>query len=168
MPNLAAALTPHYPDEMARWVGHFCRRPGDPNHDAARSITRGIKDEFVYTRRNEKGIQSPNETLQSRRGSCRDFAVLMMEATGAWSGGSFRQRLYLCAAFPASGRARRRCNACVDAGLPAGCRVGRFDPTNSLIGNRNLIRVAVAWDPAQRCRSGAPLSVRPLPFSAWT
>jgi transglutaminase-like putative cysteine protease len=24
-----------------------------------------------------------------------------------------------------------------------------FDPTNSIIGNRNLIRVAVAWDPAQ-------------------
>ena len=23
-----------------------------------------------------------------------------------------------------------------------------FDPTNSMIGNRNLIRVAVAWDPA--------------------
>ncbi len=24
-----------------------------------------------------------------------------------------------------------------------------FDPTNSIVGNRNLIRVAVAWDPAQ-------------------
>ena len=23
-----------------------------------------------------------------------------------------------------------------------------FDPTNSIVGNRNLIRVAVAWDPA--------------------
>ena len=24
-----------------------------------------------------------------------------------------------------------------------------FDPTNSIVGNRNLIRVAVAWDPKQ-------------------
>jgi transglutaminase-like putative cysteine protease len=24
-----------------------------------------------------------------------------------------------------------------------------FDPTNSIVGNRNLIRVAVAWDPRQ-------------------
>jgi transglutaminase-like putative cysteine protease len=24
-----------------------------------------------------------------------------------------------------------------------------FDPTNSIVGNRNLIRVAVAWDPGQ-------------------
>ena len=47
------------------------------------SITRAIRDEFVYTRRHEKGIQSPQETLQRRRGSCRDFAVLMMEATRA-------------------------------------------------------------------------------------
>ncbi len=28
-----------------------------------------------------------------------------------------------------------------------------FDPTNSIIGNRNLIRVAVAWDPAQALAS---------------
>ena len=35
-----------------------------------RSITLAIKDEFVYTRRSEKGIQSPHETLQRRRGSC--------------------------------------------------------------------------------------------------
>jgi hypothetical protein len=24
-----------------------------------------------------------------------------------------------------------------------------FDPTNNIVGNRNLIRVAVAWDPQQ-------------------
>ena len=44
------------------------------------SMTRGIKEEFVYVRRSEKGVQSPGETLRRRSGSCRDFAVLMMEA----------------------------------------------------------------------------------------
>ena len=44
------------------------------------AMTRGIKDEFTYVRRSEKGVQSPDETLQRRSGSCRDFAVLMMEA----------------------------------------------------------------------------------------
>ena len=43
-------------------------------------MTRGIKDEFVYVRRSEKGVQSPDDTLRRRSGSCRDFAVLMMEA----------------------------------------------------------------------------------------
>ena len=32
--------------------------------------------------------------------------------------------------------------------LPGAGSIG-FDPTNSIIGNRNLIRVAVAWDPGQ-------------------
>ena len=44
------------------------------------SMTRGIKEEFTYLRRIEKGVQSPGETLRRRSGSCRDFAVLMMEA----------------------------------------------------------------------------------------
>ena len=44
-------------------------------------MTLGIRQDFRYTRRTEKGVQSPDETLQSRCGSCRDFAVLMMEAT---------------------------------------------------------------------------------------
>jgi hypothetical protein len=31
-----------------------------------------------------------------------------------------------------------------------------FDPTNNIIGNRNLIRVAVAWAPNRFCRCGVP------------
>ena len=34
--------------------------------DLLRSMTLGIKKDFVYTRRSEKGVQSPSETLQSR------------------------------------------------------------------------------------------------------
>ena len=45
-----------------------------------RSMTRGIRDQFIYTRRIEKGVQPPEETLRNRRGSCRDFAVLFAEA----------------------------------------------------------------------------------------
>ena len=46
-------------------------------------------------------------------------------------------------------RAGRRRDARMDAGLSAGRGWVDFDPTNSIIGNRNLIRVAVAWDPKQ-------------------
>ena len=84
-PNLARALAHHYPsEEVARWVRQFLDPSGPiETMRLLRSITRGIKDTFVYTRRSEQGIQSPQETLQRRRGSCRDFAVLMMEATRA-------------------------------------------------------------------------------------
>ncbi len=39
-----------------------------------------IHTEFSYQRRDEMGVQSPGETLRKRMGSCRDFAVLYMEA----------------------------------------------------------------------------------------
>ena len=35
---------------------------------------------FVYRRREAKGIQQPLETLRLGHGSCRDFALLMIEA----------------------------------------------------------------------------------------
>jgi len=90
----------HYPSEdVARWVRQFLDPSGTiETMSLLRSITRAIKDAFVYTRRSEKGIQSPQETLQRRRGSCRDFACTDDGSDAcAWSGGSFRQWVYLCA-----------------------------------------------------------------------
>jgi transglutaminase-like putative cysteine protease len=37
----------------------------------------------------------------------------------------------------------------MDAGLLPGAGWIDFDPTNSIVGNRNLIRVASAWSPDQ-------------------
>ncbi len=112
------------------------------------SMTRGIKEEFVYIRRAERGVQSPAETLERRSGSCRDFAVLMIEAV---------RSLGLAARFvsgyivPADGRPRvpvvgeGSTHGWVQAYLPGAGWID-FDPTNNIVGNRNLIRVAVAWD----------------------
>ena len=58
---------------VSRPVG-FDRHDGDASSDDA-----GIRDEITYVRRHEKGVQTPDQTLASRRGSCRDLAVLMME-----------------------------------------------------------------------------------------
>ena len=43
-------------------------------------MTRTIKDSFEYKGRTAAGTQSPVETLEKNTGSCRDFALLMMEA----------------------------------------------------------------------------------------
>src|ERR1700722_16449451 len=81
LPNLTRALVQHYPSEdVKHWVRQFL----DPSGTTAtmtllRRITLAIKEDFVYVRRSEKGVQNPTETLKSRQGSCRDFAVLMME-----------------------------------------------------------------------------------------
>ncbi len=43
-------------------------------------LTTHIYQTFRYRRREEKGVQSPAETLENNSGSCRDFATLFMEA----------------------------------------------------------------------------------------
>ena len=149
-PNLARALAHHYPsDEVARWVRQFLDPSGTiETMSLLRSITLAIKDEFVYTRRSEKGIQSPHETLQRRRGSCRDLAVLMMEATRSLGLAARFVSGYLFVPHVDSGSAvgGGATHAWMQVYLPGAGWVD-FDPTNSIIGNRNLIRVAVAWDP---------------------
>src|SRR5262249_49426923 len=49
------------------------------------TLTHGIKEGFTYTRRAEHGTQEPVATVRIGRGSCRDFAVLMIESV-RWLG----------------------------------------------------------------------------------
>jgi transglutaminase-like putative cysteine protease len=147
-PDLTGALTRQYPsDDLTAWTARFLPGGRNTTMGLLLAMTRGIKDEFRYLRRVEKGVQSPAETLRRRSGSCRDFAVLMMEAA---------RSLGLAARFvsgyifvPSSGRdtvvGGGATHAWMQAYLPGAGWVD-FDPTNDIVGNRNLIRVAVAWD----------------------
>jgi transglutaminase-like putative cysteine protease len=151
LPNLGPALVHHYPsDEVRRWAVQFLDPSGTTGTmNLLRAITLGIRKDFVYTRRSEKGVQSPSETLDSRRGSCRDFAVLMMEAVRSLGLAARFVSGYIVpyqdgAATLGSGST----HAWMQTYLPGAGWID-FDPTNSIIGNRNLIRVAVAWDPQQ-------------------
>jgi transglutaminase-like putative cysteine protease len=150
--NLACALVNQHPsDSLSGWVSQFLDPSGvTGTMSLLRSITLGIKQNFHYARRIEKGVQSPTETLRNRCGSCRDFAVLMIEAM---------RSLGLAARFVSGyifvpGVDSRVTNgagsthAWVQAYLPGAGWID-FDPTNSIVGNRNLIRVAVAWDQKQ-------------------
>jgi transglutaminase-like putative cysteine protease len=147
-PDLVSALARQYPgDDLGPWTARFLTSPGSATTMALlHSMTHSMEEEFGYVRRSEKGVQSPGETLRRRSGSCRDFAVLMMEAV---------RSLGLAARFvsgyifvPDMNRAAAGGGAThgwMQAYLPGAGWVD-FDPTNSIVGNRNLIRVAVAWD----------------------
>jgi transglutaminase-like putative cysteine protease len=150
-PDLASALLRRYPvDDVDRWAAQFLATSGPSDTmTLLHAVTRGIKEQFFYVHRSEKGVQSPHETLSLGRGSCRDFALLMVEAV---------RSLGLAARFVSGyifvphgdyatvgGGAT---HAWMQAYLPGAGWVD-FDPTNCIVGNRNLIRVAVAWDPGQ-------------------
>src|SRR5688572_14891300 len=80
-PNLVRPLAHHYPAEsVSQWVLQFLdSSDATDTMKVLRAMTHGIRKQFVYARRIQKGVQSPETTLQSQQGSCRDFAVLMME-----------------------------------------------------------------------------------------
>jgi transglutaminase-like putative cysteine protease len=155
-PDLIRALARQYPsDDLGPWTAQFLPSSGTTTTmTLLHSMTRAIKDDFEYLHRGEKGVQSPGETLRRRSGSCRDFAVLMMEGV---------RSLGIAARFVSgyifvpevSGIATvggGNTHGWMQAYLPGAGWVD-FDPTNSIVGNRNLIRVAVAWDP----RNALPL-----------
>ena len=152
LPNLGRALVHHYPsDDVRRWAHQFLDPSGATGTmSLLRSMTLGIKQDFLYTRRSEKGVQSPTETLESRRGSCRDFAVLMMEAVRSLGLAARFVSGYIFVPHGTVGGSvgGGSTHAWMQAYLPGAGWID-FDPTNSIIGNRNLIRVAVAWDPQQ-------------------
>jgi len=116
------------------------------------AMTSAIKEQFRYLAREREGVQSPLETLELRSGSCRDFAVFMMEAArglglGARfvSGYLYDERLVGAAGGMVGTGAT---HAWLQVFLPGAGWV-EFDPTNALVGGRNLIRVAVAREAVQ-------------------
>jgi transglutaminase-like putative cysteine protease len=114
------------------------------------TLTAAIKDSFVYIRRSEQGVHEPGLTLRVGYGSCRDLALLMVEAVRALG---FAARfvsgyLYVPARDDADVRGGGSTHAWCQVYLPGAGWVD-FDPTNGVVGNRDLIRVAVARDPRQ-------------------
>ncbi|MFC7607306.1 transglutaminase family protein [Teichococcus aestuarii] len=84
LPDLLRTMAPHHPDpggEVARWARQFIRpgRPSETGH-LLMTLCYAIRESFSYARRTEPGTQPPLQTLHLRRGTCRDFALLMMEA----------------------------------------------------------------------------------------
>lgn len=116
------------------------------------AITKAIQQQFTYARREEMGTQTPIETLESGSGSCRDFALFMMEAARSLgmaarfvSGYLYDENLVGAGQGMIGGGST---HAWAQVFLPGAGWV-EFDPTNALVGGRNLIRVAVARDASQ-------------------
>jgi transglutaminase-like putative cysteine protease len=147
-PNLVRPLAPHYPAEkVSKWALQFLD-PSDVTDTVKvlRAMTHGIRKQFAYTRRVEKGVQTPERTLLTEQGSCRDFAVLMMEGARALGIAARFVSGYIFTPNSSGLAGGGATHAWMQAYLPGAGWID-FDPTNNIIGNRNLIRVAVAWAP---------------------
>jgi len=160
--DLAGLQERHVPDPehaIDLWAKGFLTAPDDTpglpeTLPVLNAMTAAIKKDFTYMARDAYGTQSPLQTLESKSGTCRDFAYLMME--GARS-------LGLAARFVSGyiydpGRDAAGDAPAVEGGgathawaqiyLP-GAGWMHFDPSNALASDGELIPVAIVREPAQ-------------------
>ena len=97
----------------------------------------------------EPGTQPPAVTLESGTGTCRDYALLMMEGARAVGLAARFVTGYLYdPALDGDDASPAYPHAWIEVYLPGAGWV-EFDPTNGIIGTERLIRVAVGRDPEQ-------------------
>jgi transglutaminase-like putative cysteine protease len=171
--DLGPARARQYPDpehKLDAWVKTLLdSTPGAKTLDVLMAIIAAIKSQFGYQRREEVGVQTPVETLNLGSGSCRDFAVFMMEAVRFIglaaqfvSGYLYDEALIDAGGGLVGGGAT---HAWIQVYLP-GVGWVEFDPTNALVGGRNLIRVAVAREAAQAAPLVGSFTGTPADFLA--
>ncbi len=163
--DLEHYLRPHYDDaegKLTAWARQFIRDDGPTGtRDLLVQMNQYIRDELNYAARDDEGTQSPLITLALGSGSCRDFALLMMEAarrlgvaTRFVSGYLYDPTLDEDTADGEPGVVGAgSTHAWLQAYLPGAGWVP-FDPTNNLLGGYHLVRVGVSRDP----RQAAPIS----------
>ena len=150
MPDLLRSIERQHLDpqrQIDQWARRFVNDNGSTDTLAMlAAMTAAIKREFTYVSRAEKGTQTPIETLERRKGTCRDYAMLMIEAVRALGFAARFVSGYVYSPSEQEGRTGGgNTHAWVRVYLPGSGWV-EFDPTNGIIGSRGLIRVAIARD----------------------
>ena len=151
-PDLSSLARPQLSDptgSVAAWARRFVPETGKtPTLKMLAAMTHAIKAEFRYQERHEEGTQNASETLASGFGTCRDFAVLMMEALRSIGLAARFVTGYLYDDTSGTTRGGGSTHAWCSVYLPGAGWV-EYDPTNGLLAGANLVRVGVTRTAAQ-------------------
>jgi transglutaminase-like putative cysteine protease len=148
--DLGALSAPQYADPAGRlraWARGFVKSEPTDTLSLLKDLSGGISGWINYQSRDDEGTQSPLQTLDRGWGSCRDFAVLLVEAARALGFGARIVSGYLYNPdrdFVGSYGVGST-HAWAEIYLPGAGWI-TFDPTNRNVGSFNLIPVGVGRD----------------------
>lgn len=78
-PNLMLRVDSPTPQALRAWLDQHLPKPPTETVPFLIALNGAVHSALTYTRREEQGIQSAAETLAQGSGSCRDYAVLLIE-----------------------------------------------------------------------------------------
>ncbi|HEY4856578.1 MAG TPA: transglutaminase family protein, partial [Xanthobacteraceae bacterium] len=148
--DLGRLLDRQYPDPTDRlgaWARGFVRSSPTDTLALLADLNSGVAAWVKYQSRETEGTQTPSETLNRGWGSCRDFAVLLIEAARCLGFGARVVSGYLYSPS-ATAIGAGTTHAWADIYVPGSGWIA-YDPTNGTIDSGDLIRVAVTRDIGQ-------------------
>ena len=151
--DLGRMLERQYPDpndQIGRWARGFVRSNPTDTSVLLADLNAGVAAQISYQSRESEGTQTPVETLNRGWGTCRDLAVLLIEAARSLGFGArvVTGYLYRASADGPGAIGAGTTHAWADIYVPGSGWI-TYDPTNGTIGGMDLIRVAVTRDISQ-------------------
>jgi transglutaminase-like putative cysteine protease len=148
--DLGALAIQQYVDPAGRlqkWAQTFVRSNPTDTLSLLKDLNANISSWISYEIRDDEGTQTPSHTLDRGWGSCRDFAVLFVEATRSLGFGAriVSGYLYNPDQSMKGSTGLGSTHAWAEVYVPGAGWI-TFDPTNRGVGGSNLIPVAVARD----------------------
>ena len=173
--DLGALVIPQYPDPDRRllaWAKGFVRSTPTDTLSLLKDMNAAISAWVSYQSRDDEGTQPPLATLDRGWGSCRDIALLLIEAVRNLGFGARIVSGYLAnwsdAPGPMSGSTDAgSTHAWAEIYLPGAGWV-TFDPTNRTVGEFSLVPVAVARDIKQAVPVSGSFAGNPDDFLGMT
>lgn len=148
MTDLGALRLQAYLDpagQLLEWAQDFVASVRTDTLSLLKDISNGVTAQIIYEERDDEAAQTPVETLARGRGSCRDLAVLFVDAVRSLGFGARIVSGYLYDpnrdAIGSAGAGST--HAWAEVYVPGAGWI-MFDPTNRSVGGFNLIPVAVA------------------------
>ena len=148
--DLGALAAPQQPDPAGRlreWAQAFVLSNPTDTLSLLKDINAGVLAWISYQGREDEGTQLAAQTLERGSGSCRDLAVLFIEAVRTLGFGARIVSGYLHnpAQDIAGSEGPGTTHAWAEVYVPGAGWI-TFDPTNRSVGDANLIPVAVGRD----------------------